>query len=318
MSRMPGATWRPILVNYTRAGQQSVRGVVVHIMAGSLAGTDSWFRNSRAQASAHFGTGKGGELYQWVDTADRAWAQAGGNRDWLSIENEGRGGDALTEAQLDRCAQILAWAHRLYGVPLQVTHNPSGRGLGYHAMGGAAWGGHTSCPGDRIVAQLDDIVARARHAAANPTASTDHQEDDDMPQYVSLTRPEPFELEPGHEDAVEFTREYADHRGDHAKGGSQFIHGPALYQGTAYLELTGVEEGAEIQVRVSEVDRDDGDYVGNGGCGEYTGTAGTTFIAYPFTDTTPKGEGVRLRLKHFSSKPVTVRHVTLKALVWPR
>ncbi|KPC89892.1 hypothetical protein ADL27_38410 [Streptomyces sp. NRRL F-6602] len=162
MARMTGATWRPIPVNYTGGGQTSVRGVVVHIMAGTLAGTDSWFRNSAAQASSHFGTGRSGALYQWVDTKDRAWAQADGNRSWLSVENEGKGGDALTDAQLDRNAQVLAWAHEVYGVPLQVANGPSGSGLGWHGMGGSAWGGHTSCPGSKVVAQLPEIVKRAK------------------------------------------------------------------------------------------------------------------------------------------------------------
>ncbi|GEB50457.1 hypothetical protein SCA03_30080 [Streptomyces cacaoi] len=159
---MPGATWRPISVNYTKNGQSSVKGVVIHIMAGTLSGTDSWFRNPAARVSAHFGTGKAGQLYQWVDTKDRAWHAASANSTWLGIENEGKGGDKLTGKQLDRCAEVLAWAHRTYGVPLQVTHSPGGRGLGYHAMGGASWGGHTACPGSPIVAQLGQIVSRAK------------------------------------------------------------------------------------------------------------------------------------------------------------
>jgi peptidoglycan hydrolase-like protein with peptidoglycan-binding domain len=159
--RMPGATWRPIPTNFTRNGQQQVRGLVIHIMDGTLAGTDSWFRNPRAQASSHFGTSKGGTLYQWVSTKDRAWAQAAGNRTWLSVENEGRGGDALTPKQIERCAQILAWAHRAYGVPLQVANGPNGRGLGHHSMGGRSWG-HPSCPGARIIKQKPAIVARAK------------------------------------------------------------------------------------------------------------------------------------------------------------
>ncbi|WP_327671809.1 MULTISPECIES: peptidoglycan recognition family protein [unclassified Streptomyces] len=166
MAKLSSATQRPIPVNYTKGGQTSVRGVVVHIMAGTLAGTDSWFRNSRAQASSHFGTGKTGALYQWVDTADRAWAQVGGNSSWLSVENEGQGGDVLTEAQLNANAEVLAWAHKVYAVPLQVANSPSGKGLGYHAMGGSAWGGHTSCPGSKIVAQLPEIVARAKRLVA--------------------------------------------------------------------------------------------------------------------------------------------------------
>ncbi|MFF4706683.1 N-acetylmuramoyl-L-alanine amidase [Streptomyces sp. NPDC001297] len=172
MARMPGAEWRPIPINHTEGGQAEVRGVVVHIMAGTFEGTDSWFRNSKAKASSHFGTSKTGRLRQWVDTADRAWAQAGGNPSWLSVENEGQGGDTLTEAQLDANARVLAWAHEKYGVPLQVTHSTTGKGLGYHAMGGSAWGGHTSCPGSRIVAQLAEIVARAQKLTGKPAEPT--------------------------------------------------------------------------------------------------------------------------------------------------
>jgi LysM repeat protein len=169
---MSGATWRPIPVNFTKGGQDAVYGVVVHIMAGTLSGSDSWFRNPKAQASSHFGTGKAGALYQWVDTKDRAWAQAGGNRTWVSVENEGQGGDTLTTAQLQRNAEVLAWAHKVHGVPLQLASGPSGRGLGWHGMGGSAWGGHTSCPGSKIVAQLPEIVRRAKAIVGQPADTT--------------------------------------------------------------------------------------------------------------------------------------------------
>jgi hypothetical protein len=175
---MADADWRPIPVNFTKGGQLAVQGVVVHIMAGTLAGSESWFRNPEARASAHFGTGKAGQLYQWVDTADRAWAQAAGNKTWLSVENEGKGGDALTDAQLDRNAEVLAWAHRVYSVPLQVASGPSGRGLGYHAMGGAEWGGHFSCPGAPIIAQLPEIVRRAKNII----------EEDNMPSAEEIAK----------------------------------------------------------------------------------------------------------------------------------
>ncbi|MFD7611000.1 peptidoglycan-binding protein [Streptomyces sp. NPDC059828] len=175
MARFNGATWRPIPRNFTDGGQDAVYGVVIHIMDGSLGGTDSWFRNPEAEASSHFGTGRSGQLYQWVDTADRAWAQAGGNRTWLSIENEGRGGDSLTSAQIDRCAEVLAWAHKTYGVPLQLTTSTTGRGLGYHGMGGAAWGGHTSCPGSKVIAQLPEIVKRAKALAGEKPAPIGYQ-----------------------------------------------------------------------------------------------------------------------------------------------
>lgn len=161
MALMPGATYRPV-PNFTRNGQEEVRGLVVHIMDGTLMGTDSWFRNPVSKASSHWGTGRNGTLYQWVGTEHRAWAQGNGNRAWLSSENEGRGGETLTEQQLDRNAEIFAWIHKTYDdVPLRRATGPDDRGLGWHGMGGKAWGNHPDCPGPKIVAQLDEIVKRA-------------------------------------------------------------------------------------------------------------------------------------------------------------
>ena len=161
MARFSGAKWVP-LRNYTKDGQEDVYGLVVHIMQGTLEGSRSWFNNPDASASSHFGTSRDGQLEQWVDTKDRAWAQAAGNKTWLSIENGGKAPDSLTTVQLEKVAQTFAWVVRTYKVPYQVSNSPDVKGLGWHGMGGAAWGGHTGCPGDHIKAQLQSIVDRAK------------------------------------------------------------------------------------------------------------------------------------------------------------
>lgn len=166
MARMPGAKWRPVS-NCTPGGQESVHGVVLHIMEGTLAGTDAWFHNGQAQASSHFGVGKDGTLYQWVDTSARAWAQSAGNRTWLSIEHEGHSGDSLTPRQLAATARVVAWMHDVHDVPLRVCDDPGGRGIGWHGMGGAAWGGHYNCPGTPIKDQRPEII-RAAGGSAPP------------------------------------------------------------------------------------------------------------------------------------------------------
>lgn len=43
-------------------------------MSGTLAGTDSWFRNPTAYVSAHFGVGLDGSVHQYVDLGNIAWA----------------------------------------------------------------------------------------------------------------------------------------------------------------------------------------------------------------------------------------------------
>lgn len=138
-------------------------GVVLHIAAGTFQGTIAWQRNPAADVSSHFIVSKTGQVAQMVDTDVIAFTQRSGNSAWLSIENAGFLPDALTPQQLEANARILARAHRVYGVPLQVTNTPATRGLGHHSMGsenGYDWG-HPQCPGAAIRAQKPAIVVRA-------------------------------------------------------------------------------------------------------------------------------------------------------------
>lgn len=147
--------------NEVPGGMGAIVGVVLHIQQGNQAGSIAWCKNPASQVSAHFFAPKVGTPVQLVDTADEAWAQAAGNSGWLSIENEGYSGQELTGDQIEACAQILARAHAVYGVPLWSTDSPSSGGLGWHGMGGDAWGGHPDCPGEPVKAQRPAILARA-------------------------------------------------------------------------------------------------------------------------------------------------------------
>lgn len=160
--RFPKATWRGPVPNEEHGGiVYPIRGLVLHIEQGSESSADNWFHNAGAQASAHFGNPKTGSLQQWVDSDDEAWAEMAGNSRWISVEHEGFSGQTLTASQVENDAQLLAWLHKLYGFPLIPTDNPNGTGLGWHGMGGAAWGGHDLCPGEPIKAQRAEIIARA-------------------------------------------------------------------------------------------------------------------------------------------------------------
>lgn len=165
MAKYTGATWQPV-GNFTEDGQEEVRGLVVHIMEGTLEGSGAWFGNPRSQASSHFGTGKDGRLWQWVDTKDRAWAQKAGNRTHLSVENEGKVPDALTDLQVKRVAALLYWAHKTHGVQLRLATAEDDRGLAWHGMK-PDWG-HPDCPGEAIKAQLGDILAAAKALIPKP------------------------------------------------------------------------------------------------------------------------------------------------------
>ena len=146
-----------------------IHGLVLHIQEGSESGTDAWFHNPASKVSAHFGNPKTGPLDQWVEVGTVAWAEVDGNTNWISVENEGNSGDTLTASQVENAAQLLAWLHTGFGVPLVVSDNPQTTpGLTGHGLGGAAWGGHTDCPGAPILNQRQQIIDHAAQIVGAP------------------------------------------------------------------------------------------------------------------------------------------------------
>lgn len=179
MARMPQAQW---------LGERSPRNsmsrydiVCVHTIVGYA-----------PAHAAHFSVHQGGTIQQSRDTRYRSAANLNGNHRVIAIENEDHGSafpswsgsnvPALTDAQVEANAQILAWAHKEHGVPLQLCPNsrPTSRGLAYHRQGidgnfgpfkyggrvsgGEVWTEHFGkvCPGDRRIDQLPAILARAK------------------------------------------------------------------------------------------------------------------------------------------------------------
>ena len=163
--RCPFATWQGSPNESPGSIAAEPMGVVLHIEQGYEAGTVSVFHNPAYQASAHFGVGKDGHIDQFVDTSDMAWAEMNGNPEWISIEHEGFSGELLTPQQLGSDAQLIAWlkGHDSgpgYNFPLTISDDPSTRGIGWHGMGGASWGGHYDCPGGPIRAQRLQLITQ--------------------------------------------------------------------------------------------------------------------------------------------------------------
>lgn len=156
-------------------GMTEVRGLVVHIAQGTYEGTIAWQKNTAADVSSHFVVSKSGTICQMVDTDTAAWTQVQGNGHWISVENEGYSGTPLTAAQLDANARIFSKVCQVYGTPYQTTSSTSGKGLGHHGMGGAAWGNHPDCPGTPIVNQKPQIVSRAKSISEGDMALEGNQ-----------------------------------------------------------------------------------------------------------------------------------------------
>lgn len=163
--RWPGAQWRPIPVNWSPGTPDPNRLFIVHVMQGTLRGTDSWFRNPAAQASAHFGVGTDGTCYQWVDTDEMAWHACNANPFSIGVETEGYSGQPFSYAQLRVLGNLFRWAHENYPeISMWLNTRMLGSGLSYHGLGGDWWCGHPSCPGNARVNQLGVILDRAKSA----------------------------------------------------------------------------------------------------------------------------------------------------------
>lgn len=160
MAIYPKAQWHGPVPN--QGGKMDgYRLGVVHIMQGSLNGSDGWFHNNSAQVSAHFGIGKDGTVYQWVDTANVAWAEANYNGVGISIECEGYAGEALTGPQAFAVASLMKWVRKTHGIPLVRNTNPAAAGWIGHGELGAAGGGHLACPGQPVLDQIPGMLVLA-------------------------------------------------------------------------------------------------------------------------------------------------------------
>src|SRR5215467_5885877 len=129
--------------------------VVLHTMVGTVASANARFQQASEQASATYGVGLDGSLYQWVDEADAAWANGtfsdnpGSNLDSISIEHEDNGdyNGPRTPQLYAASAALVRDVCTRYGIPIDRQHV-----LGHRECNHAS----TACPDaldvDRIVA----------------------------------------------------------------------------------------------------------------------------------------------------------------------
>lgn len=117
-----------------RSGRKPL-AIVLHIMDGTTSGSLQWWASGNANASSTVVVSKDGSVGRIIAEADGPWTNgdvskpspkgqallnkingANPNLVTLSIENEGRPGDALTDAQLNAlCWQITDWMNA-YGL----------------------------------------------------------------------------------------------------------------------------------------------------------------------------------------------------------
>ncbi len=118
--------------NFSSPKGYKIIAIVDHIMSGTLAGTDSWFTNPASKVSSHFGVGKSGEIHQYVNLGNPAWANGSVNKpNWpllipgvnpnyytVSIEHEGKSGEVMPEAQYCATLALHRWLIETLAIPV--------------------------------------------------------------------------------------------------------------------------------------------------------------------------------------------------------
>lgn len=168
--------------NFSNGPMRSYTGIVLHVNDANSGDLFGWITGNGSM-SCHFQVLKDGTIYQYIDTAYSSWCQADGNNDYLSIETQGFPAEPLTDQQVASCAAIVGFVNAEHGIPLQIADSLGDRGLGWHGMGGAGWGGHFGCPGDLRKTQRAQILTLASGQAPHSDPSTPVQEDD-MPYII--------------------------------------------------------------------------------------------------------------------------------------
>ena len=165
-----------------------ISAIVVHVMDGTMPGTDSWFRSSASKVSAHYGVSLAGDVVQWVRDEDTAWhagivrrptaeivRELGGNpNDWsLGIECEGQSDQDPPEAQVRALAELVTLLCDRHGIPLDRKH----------VIGHREIRADKSCPGKIDV----DEVVRLASGGDHPRPG-DRRWSEFLGEHVVLTR----------------------------------------------------------------------------------------------------------------------------------
>lgn len=128
--------------------------IVIHHMAGFLAGADATFQNTKRQTSAHYGI-ENDTVHQYVRESDTAWHSNNWfmNRKSIGIEHSADVDRPPTAATYRTSGKLVAEICKRWGIPLDRKH------IIKHSEVTP-----TQCPG---LVNLDRIIAEAKKYLTN-------------------------------------------------------------------------------------------------------------------------------------------------------
>lgn len=190
-------TITPVSTSNFTQGRRSYRpeAIVIHIMEGTLAGTDSWFKNPLSQVSAHYGIGKNGEVHQYVQETDTAWhsgrvhsptwslikKSADGmyinpNYYTIGIEHEGSDNSDWPDAMYSASAKLVRDICQRWSIPADRLHI-----IGHHEIYSLK-----TCPGFKV--DLNKLIALSTNSVPIVNGQTQISKTEKFGKVTTLTR----------------------------------------------------------------------------------------------------------------------------------
>ena len=142
--------------------------IVIHIMAGTLPGTDNWFATSQSSVSAHYGIGREGNIHAYVSETNTAWHTGRvNNPSWglikpagnglyinpnyytIGIEHEGSEDSEWTPEMYETSAALIRDICARWSIPLDRNHI-----IGHHEIFSLK-----TCPGHKV--DLNKLITLA-------------------------------------------------------------------------------------------------------------------------------------------------------------
>lgn len=175
--------------NFTvgRANGSKPELIVIHIMDGTLKGTDSWFADKTSNVSSHYGIGQTGEVHQYVEEKDTAY-HAGvvenpsfklyknginPNLYTIGIEHEGNATSTWSEKMKISSAELIQDICGRWNIPIDRDHI-----IGHYQIRSSK----PNCPAkDKSI--IDELITRAK---GNEVVSPETQKIQDLARAAAL------------------------------------------------------------------------------------------------------------------------------------
>ncbi|MEY9214711.1 hypothetical protein ABH917_004157 [Thermobifida halotolerans] len=225
-------------------------------------------------------------------------AQPGGNSTYYSVTLMCGPSDEITDAQVNAVRQLREWL-------MEPRSSISGTVRGHRDFV------DTSCPGDKLYRMVRDGVFSKPARWGGASAG----EEDTVPHYLNMAQTKEITIPPHKYASLRWDTVWTDTAEIAHKDGLAVISRPCDLNGALWLDLEGLAEGEDVQLRMADWERKAKKYHLHP-IAEGVGTAGRTFPAFPVVNRLGEGRTMDLRVYNVGSRPLTLRRATFKGHVW--